>query len=250
MSAPASASEATDLAPSLQDESSSGVGSAADGIDDKSAAVEPRRGSRTRKPTSRAAGLEPTEIASASHGAQQKVTRSPRKRKADDVGAEQEETTEHEVATVFEKESTEGVQEDADEKRYCICHGRDDGTFMISCERCQNWLVAIHDAEKKLTINENELMRIVTVYHHSAFVIRSRFHTKCIGITQKAAKKLDEYICEACSSTAAASDKGKCHHLRCTAFAKQDMRSLQSKTWFSLTGRAFPQVLRPVLETI
>ena len=56
---------------------------------------------------------------------------------------------------------------------------------------------------------ERELTACMIVCRHSANDRRHRFHTKCIGITQKAAKKLDEYICDACTSKAADADKGK-----------------------------------------
>ena len=36
-----------------------------------------------------------------------------------------------------------------------------------------------------------------------------RYHTKCIGITQKAAKKLDEYVCEACLDKEPKTGKGE-----------------------------------------
>uniref|UniRef100_V5E8E0 Transcription factor BYE1 n=1 Tax=Kalmanozyma brasiliensis (strain GHG001) TaxID=1365824 RepID=V5E8E0_KALBG len=158
----------TEIASGSQAETSSAAQTAA--IDDG-----PRRGSRTRKQTSRAAGLDLTEASLTSQDAQQAVARSGRKRKADGIDADEEQEIEAEVEEVFET----GLNDDeddgaADEKQYCICRGKDDGTFMISCERCQDW-----------------------------------FHTKCLGITQKAAKKLDEYVCDACTSKTAKSTKKK-----------------------------------------
>ncbi|SPO20294.1 related to BYE1 - negative regulator of transcription elongation [Ustilago trichophora] len=130
----------------------------------------PRRGARTRKPTSKAAGLEPAEIAP------QAPPRAGRKRKADDLSADQQtkviseqeadaDRIDEEVDEVFDAGEGGDTDDHEDEKQYCICRGKDDGTFMISCERCQEW-----------------------------------YHTKCIGITQKAAKKLEEYVCESCST--------------------------------------------------
>ena len=51
---------------------------------------------------------------------------------------EQEEATQQEVNTVFEQDESD------DEKQYCICRGMDDGSFMISCERCSEWLVEFY----------------------------------------------------------------------------------------------------------
>ncbi|CDS00623.1 hypothetical protein [Sporisorium scitamineum] len=171
MSRPASGRAETTVSSQAESSSSpSAVHAKAVGVDESAVGGGPRRGSRTRKPTSRAAGLDPTETSSAH-------TRSSRKRKADDASVEPEETTQHEVDTVF----AGGIGEDKhgeaeDENQYCICRGKDDGSFMISCEQCQEW-----------------------------------FHTKCVGMTQKAAKKLDEYICEACSNKASNAKKRKNH---------------------------------------
>ncbi len=103
----------------------------------------PRRGSRTRKQTSKAAGLDPTEITLASQDAQQAASRSARKRKADEGSdAEQEQAIEADLDEVFDGVKGADAEKDTeDEKEYCICRGKDDGTFMISCERCQEWLV-------------------------------------------------------------------------------------------------------------
>ncbi|KAJ1032358.1 hypothetical protein NDA18_001844 [Ustilago nuda] len=152
MSAPDS--ETTTLTQGSQAEASSSV----------QADTAPRRGSRTRKPTSKAASLDPIEItneASVSAGA---ASRAGKRRKVDDLNAEQEVATDTDRINEEVDEVFDGADdEEEDDKEYCICRGKDDGTFMISCERCNEW-----------------------------------YHTKCIGITQKAAKKLEEYICEAC----------------------------------------------------
>lgn len=104
----------------------------------------PRRGARNRKPTSKAAGLEPTEAALRA------APRTSRKRKADDLNAEQTQAASgpdadadadrinKEVNEVFDA-AEDGDEDDDDEKQYCICRGKDDGTFMISCEQCQEW---------------------------------------------------------------------------------------------------------------
>ena len=129
---------------SLQAESSPALG--VEGPTDESTAPAPRRGARTRKPTAKAAGLDVTETS------EQPLTRTARKRKADDLNAEKEPTPiqseadadriNQEVNQVFEDGEGDEEEED-DERQYCICRGKDDGTFMISCERCQEWLVAL-----------------------------------------------------------------------------------------------------------
>ncbi|TKY90839.1 hypothetical protein EX895_000837 [Sporisorium graminicola] len=146
-----------------------GAGVDATGVHATVAGVDgPRRGLRTRKPTSRAAGLDLIEAPSQSQASQQPATRSSRKRKAADASIEPENVTEHEVDTVFAGSVGSDKQEgDEDVNQYCICRGTDDGSFMISCEHCQEW-----------------------------------FHTKCVGMTQKAAKKLDDYVCESCADKA------------------------------------------------
>ncbi|SNX81945.1 related to BYE1 - negative regulator of transcription elongation [Melanopsichium pennsylvanicum] len=163
----ASTPEVTLAASKIQAESSSDV--AKGDADVEAAPAGLRRGVRARKPTSKAAGFDSSETTAVA--AQQTSLRRSGKRKAEDLHAEQahmdseRETVadqiDEEVNEVFEGEG--GDEEEEDDKQYCICRGKDDGTFMISCEQCQEW-----------------------------------YHTKCIGITQKAAKKLDEYICDSC----------------------------------------------------
>ena len=146
----ASTSEIAAVASGSQAESPSAV--RAEDKETEVAASAPRRGGRTRKPTSKAAGLDPTEVASTSVAAQQTATRTGRKRKADDTDAEQGKVSSEleanadriheEVNEVFEDGPGEGGdEEEEDDKQYCICRGKDDGTFMISCEQCQEWLV-------------------------------------------------------------------------------------------------------------
>lgn len=50
-----------------------------------------------------------------------------------------------------------------DDKEYCICRGRDDGTFMICCDSCNEW-----------------------------------YHGRCVHITARKAKEIDKWICEFC----------------------------------------------------
>lgn len=102
----------------------------------------PRRGSRTRKPTLKAAGLDPVEIINEASSSSSAAARTGKKRKADDLNAEQGAVTdadriEEEVDEVFDG----AEEEEEDENEYCICRGKDDGTFMISCERCNEWSV-------------------------------------------------------------------------------------------------------------
>lgn len=118
------------------------VSSQAAGVEDTAAGEGPRRGSRSRKPTSKAAGLDLTEAASSAQ------TRSSRKRKAADASIEPEDATEKEVDTVFAADGAE------DENQYCICRGKDDGSFMISCEQCQEWLVYIDTAGPLLSTSK------------------------------------------------------------------------------------------------
>lgn len=49
------------------------------------------------------------------------------------------------------------------ESRYCVCRSTENKSFMICCDRCDEW-----------------------------------FHGKCIGITKKFAENIDKYFCQAC----------------------------------------------------
>lgn len=113
-------------------------------VDETAVHDGPRRGSRARKQTSKAAGLDSTELSLAAQDTQQASARSARKRKADGIDADEEHAIEAQVDEVFEDAVGDDGDDDAvDEKQYCICRGKDDGTFMISCERCQEWLVLL-----------------------------------------------------------------------------------------------------------
>lgn len=112
------------------------LGSQAETMEVEAGAAAPRRGGRVRKPTSKAAGLDVTEAAEVS------ASRTGKKRKAEDVVEE----INDEIKDVFDDGNdqggdVDGEDDDDDDKVYCICRGKDDGTFMISCERCQEWLV-------------------------------------------------------------------------------------------------------------
>jgi hypothetical protein len=50
-----------------------------------------------------------------------------------------------------------------DDNEYCICRGKDDGTFMICCDACNEW-----------------------------------YHGRCVHITPRKAKELDKWICDFC----------------------------------------------------
>lgn len=52
-----------------------------------------------------------------------------------------------------------------DDGEYCVCRTGNDGTPMICCSQCDEW-----------------------------------FHFKCIGLSKRAAERLDEYVCEACQA--------------------------------------------------
>ncbi len=108
--------------------------------------VAPRRGGRTRKPTAKAAGVDVTGTI------EPPPSRAAKKRKVDDPNIDKEpvasatevdaDRINEEVDEVFDAANGQGKgDEEEDEKQYCICRGKDDGTFMISCERCQEWLV-------------------------------------------------------------------------------------------------------------
>ena len=115
--------------------------SQAESMEVEAGTAAPRRGGRVRKPTSKAAGLDVTETAEVA------ALRTGKKRKAEHV----EETGPNvdqindEMNEVFDDGNGQGgddeEEDDDDDKVYCICRGKDDGTFMISCERCQEWLV-------------------------------------------------------------------------------------------------------------
>jgi len=61
-------------------------------------------------------------------------------------------------------------EREADSSLYCVCRGRDDGSFMICCESCENW-----------------------------------FHGVCVGIREKDGPNVDAYYCQKCD----AAGKGK-----------------------------------------
>ncbi|WFD41481.1 Transcription factor bye1 [Malassezia psittaci] len=51
----------------------------------------------------------------------------------------------------------------SDDEEYCICRGGNDGSPMICCSTCGEW-----------------------------------YHFRCIGLTKKAAEKIDDYMCQSC----------------------------------------------------
>lgn len=55
-------------------------------------------------------------------------------------------------------------EEEEEEKRYCICNGTDDGTFMLACDSCDEW-----------------------------------YHGRCVNIKQDEAENID-YICDKCKN--------------------------------------------------
>ena len=114
-------------------------GSQAEASSSAQADTAPRRGSRTRKPTSKAASLDPIEL---TNEASVSASRAGKRRKVDDLNAEQGVVTDTDRINEEVDEVFDGADdEEEDDKEYCICRGKDDGTFMISCERCNEWLV-------------------------------------------------------------------------------------------------------------
>jgi hypothetical protein len=74
---------------------------------------------------------------------------------------------------VFDYVSGQVIEEDPNEL-HCICRQPSDGRFMICCDQCEMW-----------------------------------FHIACLGLEQRVAEKLEEYLCSKCG------DKGnicqRCH---------------------------------------
>eukprot|EP01126_Amoeba_proteus_P058695 TRINITY_DN7602_c0_g1_i3.p1 TRINITY_DN7602_c0_g1~~TRINITY_DN7602_c0_g1_i3.p1 ORF type:complete len:334 (+),score=74.67 TRINITY_DN7602_c0_g1_i3:854-1855(+) len=58
------------------------------------------------------------------------------------------------------------VDREADSGVYCLCRSRDDGSFMILCESCEEW-----------------------------------YHGKCVGVRERDGKFIDLYICPICTQT-------------------------------------------------
>ena len=56
--------------------------------------------------------------------------------------------------------------------RHCLCGGPNDGTFMLSCDKCANW-----------------------------------FHGRCVNVTQEASEGLDYWACPKCAGTKACTEK-------------------------------------------
>ncbi|CAO1618686.1 unnamed protein product [Parajaminaea phylloscopi] len=128
------------------------------------AVTEPRRGSRRRQPTRKAE--EQTVI--------EAEIRGPRGKGGAATAGSHEgvtsatETAPADVDASQEEEEGEGNAsaegEPEENAEYCVCRGQDDGTPMVECAQCNDW-----------------------------------FHLRCIGLTKKAAEKLDEYVCAKCS---------------------------------------------------
>lgn len=93
----------------------------------KTAETAPRRGGRARKPTQRSADAESAIF----EEEEARSFSSSRKDKHGKKGAESA------IGEATEVQSEN--EDDGDEQVYCICRGKDDGSFMISCERCEDW---------------------------------------------------------------------------------------------------------------
>ena len=66
---------------------------------------------------------------------------------------------------VKEKESCKNGAEESSVPIYCVCKGVDDGSFMISCDWCEEW-----------------------------------FHGRCVGVTEEEGEEIDLYKCPKCRS--------------------------------------------------
>eukprot|EP00029_Vermamoeba_vermiformis_P009606 TRINITY_DN4846_c0_g1_i1.p1 TRINITY_DN4846_c0_g1~~TRINITY_DN4846_c0_g1_i1.p1 ORF type:complete len:904 (+),score=338.43 TRINITY_DN4846_c0_g1_i1:161-2872(+) len=75
-----------------------------------------------------------------------------------------DEEIEHDESS--EADAGEEVDSDEyDDNEYCICRGRDDGTFMIQCDRCTEW-----------------------------------YHGKCIQVTRRKVKEVERWVCPFCEA--------------------------------------------------
>ncbi|KAH3759919.1 PHD finger protein 3 [Pelomyxa schiedti] len=63
------------------------------------------------------------------------------------------------------RKSSDDEDGDEENKLYCFCRSKDDGSFMIQCDICEEW-----------------------------------YHGKCVGISQRASKGIKTYVCKRCES--------------------------------------------------
>lgn len=88
--------------------------------------TEPRRGGRVRKPTQKSSDAVDIALAAENRDSsvEQKDEHSGKGVKSAKNGP---------------KEVELKKEDDSDKEVYCICRGEDDGSFMVSCERCEEW---------------------------------------------------------------------------------------------------------------
>lgn len=86
----------------------------------------PRRGGRVRKPTQKSTDAELSALVADDLGSA--APKDARNSKSADP------ETKDASAEVEQKK-----EEDDQEEVYCICRSGDDGSFMVSCERCEEW---------------------------------------------------------------------------------------------------------------
>ncbi|PWZ01454.1 hypothetical protein BCV70DRAFT_230662 [Testicularia cyperi] len=134
----------------------------------------PRRGARVRKPTRKPGQAEALIQAARSSRTRPVSGSQPASGSSHPHDPKAAQSSSSSLQTNAEPSVVQNMDDEADNDDenddghvYCVCRGKDDGSFMISCEQCEQW-----------------------------------FHTRCIGITQKAAKKLDEYVCQSCTESA------------------------------------------------
>ncbi|KAJ3169338.1 Transcription factor bye1, partial [Irineochytrium annulatum] len=80
------------------------------------------------------------------------------------------------------------------ERVYCVCRKPDTGTFMIQCDKCQDW-----------------------------------YHGKCIQISEELGKALDSYECDECKEFRIKMDSSKVERRKNQAEAPQDQRKPKSR---------------------
>lgn len=78
------------------------------------------------------------------------------------------------VAPEQSEETQEETEEEEDQKLYCLCRQPDDFTFMIQCDRCENW-----------------------------------FHGRCVGVSQRAARNTAKWCCPQCAPESTMTDSRK-----------------------------------------
>lgn len=66
---------------------------------------------------------------------------------------------------ILETDNQQERETNQNSELYCLCHGPDDGGFMIQCDYCEEW-----------------------------------FHGSCINLTAEEAKEIDQYLCPKCDS--------------------------------------------------